>query len=215
MQQNKYENMTIALAGILQAVCLIKELAQTGKINEKAFETSLNSLFQTHPDNALQVFGSVEELRIGLEKLIHILSPRGTETSAHHIRQMLSLMRLQRKLARNPAVLSGLAQRINQAKKQVDYFSLTHPIVISNLADIYLSVIHPFRYRFLILGNQPILSVKENMEKIRTLLLAGVRAAVLWSQMGGSRFQLLFARKKIKNTAIALLHSLQPEGQSL
>ena len=33
--------------------------------------------------------------------------------------------------------------------------------------------------------------------KVRALLLAGIRAAVLWRQLGGSRAQIIFARKKM------------------
>jgi high frequency lysogenization protein len=33
--------------------------------------------------------------------------------------------------------------------------------------------------------------------KIRVLLFAGVRAAVLWQQCGGKRWHLLFQRKRI------------------
>jgi high frequency lysogenization protein len=40
---------------------------------------------------------------------------------------------------------------------------------------------------------------------VRTLLLAGLRSAVLWRQLGGGRFDLMFGRKKIMREAEALL----------
>jgi len=45
--------------------------------------------------------------------------------------------------------------------------------------------------------------------KIRTLLLAGIRAAVLWRQMGGNRWQLLFSRKDIINDAKMLIGEIK------
>ncbi|MEH6454630.1 MAG: DUF489 family protein, partial [Psychromonas sp.] len=42
--------------------------------------------------------------------------------------------------------------------------------------------------------------------KIRALLLAGVRAAVLWRQIGGKRRQLIFSRK-------AMLHQTKQNLQ--
>jgi high frequency lysogenization protein len=85
---------------------------------------------------------------------------------------------------------------------------MTHPTVIANLADIYLNTISTFHFRVMILGTQRVLNAKENMEKVRALLLAGVRAAVLWRQVGGSRLQILFSRAKIKACAEKLLTQL-------
>jgi high frequency lysogenization protein len=39
-------------------------------------------------------------------------------------------------------------------------------------------------------------------------LLAGIRSAVLWRQLGGTRFQLLFSRKRIVSDAEELLELL-------
>ena len=38
-----------------------------------------------------------------------------------------------------------------------------------------------------------------NAAKIRALLLTGIRAARLWRQLGGHRWQLLFSRRKLLN----------------
>lgn len=211
--QDKFENITIALAGMVQAISLIREIAQTGKTNEPAFQTSINSLFQTHPENITAVYGKIEDLQLGFEKLLYTLNSV-SETSRLTTRHMLSLMSLQKKIFNSPKVLDTLTQRIQQAKKQADYFTLTHPLVIANLADIYLDVINPFQFRFFILGNQHILNVDENMEKIRALLLAAVRSSLLWRQAGGSRIQLLFSRSTIKTFAANLLKKLS-EGNHL
>lgn len=205
--QAKFDNIVIALAGIVQPINLIEEIAQTGKTNETILETSVNSLFQTNPTNAIAVFGSVNHLQPGLEKLLSTLNTK-SPNSYLMIRHMLSLMSLQKKISRSPIAIDLLTERLNQAKKQVDYFNLKHPTVIANLADIYLTVISPFRFRYYISGNQQVFTVKENMEKIRALLLSAIRASVLWRQMGGSRLQLIFAREKIKSSARLLLNHI-------
>ncbi|RLA21365.1 MAG: lysogenization regulator HflD, partial [Gammaproteobacteria bacterium] len=46
-----------------------------------------------------------------------------------------------------------------------------------------------------------------NKNKIRALLLSGIRAALLWRQCGGSRWKIIFQRKKITNTCLQLLKS--------
>lgn len=203
--------MTISLAGMIQAISLIREIAQTGKPNNMAFETCIDSLFKTHPENAIAVYGDPSHLHMGLSKLVTTLNPV-TDISKITVRHMLSLMRIQKKIFKSSDLVKTLTQRINQAKKQVEYFHLIHPTVIANLADTYIDMITPFRYRFFVLGNQQILSVHENMEKIRALLLAAIRASVLWRQLGGSRLQLLFLRHKIKTAAKAMLQNI-PEGK--
>ncbi|HSX19775.1 MAG TPA: DUF489 family protein, partial [Gammaproteobacteria bacterium] len=47
------------------------------------------------------------------------------------------------------------------------------------------------------------------VNKIRTILLAGVRSAVLWRQLGGSRWQLTFGKKTLLQDAQALLQELK------
>lgn len=202
--QNDYHNSTIALAGIIQAVSLVRDLAQTGKADEASFQSSIHSIFETDPKDINSVYNGLHGIRCGLENLIQIFSDNPKQ-SRPLMRYAMSLIHLQKKITRTNQVLNTLKQRIQQTKKQVEYFSLTHPVVIANLADIYLNTISTFRFRIMIWGNSRVLNTPEVMEKIRALLLAGIRSAVLWRQMGGSRLQLLFSRAKIRATAETIL----------
>ena len=207
MHNKKLYNKTIALAGIAQAASLVKDIAQTGKCDEDAFQTSIYSIFQTHPSSVLAIYqDDPRHLKLGLEKLIFLFE---SSTIVVQVRYMLALMRLQKKISRSKQSQQILAQRLEQAKKQVEYFSLTHPTVIANLADAYMSSISGFKFRVIIWGSQRILTVAENMEKIRALLLAGIRASVLWRQLGGSRLQLIFYRRKICDMAKKILAEME------
>lgn len=202
MRHDKIFNITLALAGIVQTVFLAKEIAQTGKANEVSFHASIYSLFQTTPPNVPAVYGDIQGVKLGLENLIQLID---SAVPALLTRNMLALMHLQKKVMGSPKILDLLTQRLQQASKQVEYFSLTHSTVIANLADIYLATIRQFKFRMMISGNQRILGASENMEKIRALFLAGIRSSFLWRQMGGSRLQLIFFRHKIKKTAQQIL----------
>ena len=209
--QDELYNTTIALAGMIQSVSLVRDLAQTGKTDEEAYKTSLHSIFQTDPKDIVSVYGNnLQGLKFGLRQLIATLNGEAVQGRPlmHYV---ISLIHLQKKILQSSKVLNTLQQRLNQAKKQVEYFSLTHPTVITNLADIYLNTISTFRFRIMIWGNPRILNTPEVMEKIRALLLAGVRSAVLWRQMGGSRLQLLFSRTKIKSMAEKILSQLDQQ----
>jgi high frequency lysogenization protein len=59
-------------------------------------------------------------------------------------------------------------------------------------------------------GEHHILNVQENADKIRALLLAAVRSAVLWRQCGGSRWQMLFKRDQLIAEAEAVIEENRP-----
>ncbi len=204
---HSYRDTTIALAGVLQAIFLIKQLAQTGKIDSATLETSIYSIFQTHPEKISDVYGNLQNIRPGLETLVQLFSepPQKNKDVMRHI---MSLIHIQKKITYAKQTRETLTQRIHQAKKQVEYFSLSHPTVISTLADIYMQTISKFHFRIMVLGNTRSLSSPDTIEKIRALLLAGIRSVALWRQMGGSRLQLLFFRHKIKTAAQDLLSQL-------
>ena len=54
-------------------------------------------------------------------------------------------------------------------------------------------------------GKPEYLQRERTTDWIRTLLLAGIRSATLWSQLGGGRFELMFGRKKIRKDAETFL----------
>lgn len=73
--------------------------------------------------------------------------------------------------------------------------------MIANLAAIYSDVISPLGSKIHVLGLQDYLVRPDIQQKIRASLLAGIRAGILWQQVGGTRWQFLFSRRKILNQA--------------
>ncbi|MDX1901029.1 MAG: high frequency lysogenization protein HflD [Gammaproteobacteria bacterium] len=203
---NKLDNSVIALAGIAQAIGLVSEIAHTGKFNEVAFDASLQSILQTESTDVLSVYHGWDGIQYGLTKLIWLLTPPSKPAET---RCMLSVMRLQKKIFRSNKMLNALTQRIQQAKKQANYFSPTHPTVISNLADAYETTLNALHFSTAIRGNPRIVNAHLNIEKIRALLLAGVRSTLLWRQLGGSKLMLIFCRTKIRNAAEQMLKNCQ------
>ena len=59
--------------------------------------------------------------------------------------------------------------------------------------------------RIVVNGKPQYLQVDRTVNWIRTLLFAGLRSAVLWRQLGGGRFSLMFGRKKMLEQAQTLL----------
>lgn len=203
---NNDRDRTIALAGLFQAAGLVRDLARDGQIDATAFETCVDSLFKIDADDSEDVYGGLARLRGGLILLERQLrQPQNPEPT----RYALILMVLERKLARKPRLLGALREGIEDSRDKLDYFGAsTHDTIIARLAELYASTISTLKPRIMVNGEYQHLSRPDNANRIRTLLLAGIRAAVLWRQNGGSRLTLLFGRKRLLLNAQRLLAEL-------
>lgn len=204
-----YREITLALAGIAQAARLVEEVAKTGYVQPEAYQCSIESLLDLNPASTLAVYGGeVKNLRLGLETLREMLKG-GQQKHQDALRYALGALHLQKNLAKNSAMLSILGSRLSQAAQQAEHFSSTHENVISNLGTLYSDTISTFRFRIQVLGNQSYLSQPRIAHQIRALLLAAIRSAMLWRQLGGNRWQLLLQRKLITAAIDDLLREAQ------
>ena len=198
------EEQTVALSGIFQAAQLVKDIAWHGKSNNAAIESSLESLLRFDAPDAVSVFGNLSGVTQGLRTLQNQLDNTANNRNTDITRYAITLVHLQRKLEKNPELLDTISQRLETVKSQLDYFDLSHSNTIAKLADIYKSTISTMQPKIIVEGEQVYLSNNDNADKIRALLLAGIRSAVLWRQTKGSRLQLLFSRKKYLESARTL-----------
>lgn len=191
----------LALAGVCQAAALVQQLARRGQYDQQGFEASLSSILVTSPDTPQQVFGSLSNLKVGYTVLVAQLSDKSTTKDTELTRYVASILGLERKLARKPAALKELGERISHVQRQLAHVDFDNPQILNSLASIYSDIISPLAPRIQVAGNPDILSQPANQHRVRALLLAGVRAAVMWRQMGGRRRQILFKRKHILHSA--------------
>ena len=196
---------TLALAGIFQATALVKNIAVNGSVDKHDFEICIRSIFETDPENVEAVYGQVEYLRTGLTTLIDQLGEKSTQRDIDIARYVISLLHLQRKLSKNKIMLNALASGIERARRQSEHFHITHENVIANLADIYSETISQIPPKIMVSGESQFLSNPDQANKIRALLLAGMRSAVLWGQLRGSRWQILLRRRAFSQEAERIL----------
>ena len=116
---------------------------------------------------------------------------------------------LEKKLRRRNDLVEIIRDGIDTAADQVAFFDTTHGNVLANLAGIYQSSISTLSPRIMVTGTPAFLNNSDNTNKIRALLLAGIRATVLRRRLGGSRLQLLFGAKAIADTAHDVLAKLE------
>ncbi|PSU51480.1 lysogenization regulator HflD [Photobacterium frigidiphilum] len=194
---------TIAFASICQAVKLVQLVAQNGNCDREILEACLNSITVTNPSNTLEIYGNESNLRLGLETLSQEIdsSPTGSEIT----RYLVSVMALERKLSGRRDSMGQLGDRIDVIIRQKDHFDLLDDQMVSNIASIYLDIISPLGPRIQVTGAPAHLQQQQVQHKVRALLLAAVRGAVLWRQVGGKRRHLIFGRKQMVEQAKILL----------
>ena len=201
------DEQVIALGGVFQAAALVHQIAQTSRYDKPLLEASINSLFATNPETTLSVYGDISGIQLGLDTLKQILKKDNGQQNLEVIRYSLSLIHLESKLRKKPEMLTIIGKRIDQASDQAKHFSILHENVIHNLASLYMDTISTFNLRVQVTGKPDYLKISHNAALIRATLLTGIRAAILWRQTGGRRWNLLLKRKAIEASVDRLLQS--------
>lgn len=206
MAKNDYD-ITLALAGICQSARLVQQLAHQGHCDTDALLVSLTSVIDQNPASTLAVFGHQEaNLKLGLETLLGVFNAASRQgMTAELTRYTLSLIVLERKLAAQNGALNTLGERIAGLQRQLDHFSLESDTIAQAMASIYVDVVSPLGPRIQVMGSPAILQSAQVQARVRAMLLAGIRAAVLWRQVGGGRLQLMFSRNRLCTQARQIL----------
>lgn len=205
MSKNFYD-ITLAFAGICQACRLVQQLAHEGKIDDNTAEVMINSTLNINPTSTLAVYGNSEaNLRVGLTTLLAILTASSNTLSSDLTRYLLSLIGLERRLRKNLSASDELKRRIELLQQQKNYFEPMSSGIFNALAGIYVDVISPIGPRIQVTGSPDMLQNSSIQAKVRALLFTGIRSAVLWQQVGGSRLQLMFSRQRLITQAKEIL----------
>ncbi|WP_210395397.1 high frequency lysogenization protein HflD [Motiliproteus sediminis] len=219
------DEQAIALAGIFQAAALVDQVARRGLIPQNEFEASVNSIFITNPSATEDVYGGVSELpynlQLGLKQVRDLASKKSPENK-EITRYALSMLHLESRLRKHPQMLDSIASKLETVRQQSRFYDrdnaddgaaaevgsarFSHPAVIANIANLYQETISTFSFRIQVTGEPRHLQNQDNANKVRALLLAGIRAAILWHQVGGRRWHLLFFRSRAGRSAERILN---------
>jgi len=199
------EERTIALAGIFQNCYQMQQLAQTGTIDSFYLDIAVKAIMNTNPENTLAIFQGVPGIREGLVVLKQQLGNADKSRDTDLTRYTISVLFLANKLLKDQKMLNKISEGIEKTRSQIEHFGFDHANIYASLGGLYSDTISQLNPRIMVSGEPNVLNNPDNANKIRTLLLSSIRSAVLWQQLGGSRWQLLFKRKKIVAFADALL----------
>lgn len=205
----RYSDQAIALAGVFQAAAQVEQIARSGYSKSETLEVSIGSLFNQDPASVLDVFDNrIEGVEVGLKVMRELLSQRQSRNHPDALRYVLGMLHLQKKLQGRRDMLEVIGKRLQQAAHQVEHFGLTHENVLASIADIYSDTLSTFNFRIQVSGDFGYLQQTRVANQVRALLLAGIRAATLWRQVGGNRIQVIFRRRRLVQCADELLRQL-------
>ncbi len=204
---NTLTNQTLALAGISQVCILVQQIATTGQADNQAVETCINSILKIDSDSVIDIYGNLNNLKPGLIQLEKQITSRSI-ADHEQARYAASLVFLEKQLSQQPEMMQKISTGIQRAQAQSESFETLHENVLANLGDLYHSTISTLQPRIMVNGEQQYLSSPNNINKIRALLLAGIRSVLLWRQCGGARWKFLFFRKKLQDEVKFLLSQL-------
>ncbi len=198
---NPIQGRTVALSALVQAGSLCLSVAKSGLLASDAVETCRESLFRFDAVTPFDIYNTGDLLAHGKHRLGQMLSQ-----PAESDRELLALggqiLGLARRFKTNDqaqravrADLFSALERVQGLQEKAERLSaLDH-----SCAALYQTHISPLARRIIIHGDPALLKRQENADRIRMLLLAGLRAGVLFYQLKGSRWQLLMQRQQIRH----------------
>lgn len=204
----EFSDQCIALAGLYQALEQVQHCAREGSPSDQAaVDTVLEAVLRIDAPASAAVFGSVEHLRPGLAALQRHLSRRMDMLRLEQARYGASLMYLERRLMGSGHATAALTAALQVVAMERAERPVSDPWMTRRLADIYVEHVSPLGPRIMVTGEPLHLKTEDNANRIRSLLLAGLRAAVLWRQCGGRRWKLMCFRNAMRRECGALLEA--------
>ncbi|SDU02858.1 high frequency lysogenization protein HflD [Halopseudomonas salegens] len=203
----RYEEQTVALAAIFEACLLVDQLARNGTLNDGPASCMVRSILNRNPETVLDTYGgNTQYIRQGLDALEAMLARDGAALQRDALRYTMNLIALERQMSKRDDMLQVLGQRMAQIDNQVEHFGANHDNVWASLGSLYQDTLSTLRMRIQVQGDMRYLQQADTANRIRGLLLAGIRAARLWRQLGGHRWHLLVYRKRLLEAVRSVKH---------
>jgi len=197
------KDRVLALAGLLQAVRLVQQMANNGQVETHALAPCIDSLFRFDADNTEAVYGSARALEPGLRRVVAQLD--GSDRDGAQTRMAMNVLHLERRFVAAPEAMADVQQRLETVQREQQPWEPTHPAVLARLGEVYAELISPLGPRVMVAGNPVYLSQPAVVAEVRAALLAALRSAVLVRQLGRRYWDLLVSRRRMVETAKSLM----------
>jgi len=220
----RWEWQVVALAAVAQSAALVSKLAIHGNASQTELLASVNPLLALNPRSESDIYPNLGHLNLGLRTLDDMFNRGRSPENASLVRYALGMLLIRNKLDRNPAMQSNIRGKLQSiqplllvpenatpwrmAETEKTEGQLRQEQTFEQLATLYQDTISTLSQRIQVHGQVDYLQNDYVSNRVRSLLLAGIRSAVLWHQLGGSRWRLVLYRKRVQETARALRRRL-------
>lgn len=177
----------LALAGVVQAAALVHRVAHGQESPPAAHSALLHTVPTRQAGDLDEVFPDPGAYHMGVRLAMEALS--GKSRNPEILRYTLQLIELARMLRGVPQVVEKLGRLLDEVDPEAPG---EH-----QLSSIYQQTISTLGKRIQVTGNPQVLQQEAVADRIRALLLAGVRLAWLWHQGGGRRWHLILRRRAL------------------
>ena len=185
----------LALAGLMQALKQVRRIADTGQADAAVLSTALDSVFRIYAESPESVYGTSAALRPGLLLLREYF---GNENKDEALPKLaLAVLQIERRFVRDEAMAQQVHGGILAAAPMAERLGSVHPDVLTALGKLYADTVSQLRPKVMVQGNPHYLGQADIVSEIRAILLAALRSAVLWRQLGGNLFDFLLSRRQM------------------
>ncbi len=187
------QQRVLALAGLAQALKQVRQIAETGQSDHAAVTTALDSVFRIDAVSPEAVYAGTDALRPGMQLLRDYFGNQAKDQLLPRL--ALAVLQLERRFVREGDTATRVHEGILDLAPKAQALGSTHPDVLAALGSLYADTVSHLRPRVLVQGNPHYLGQAGVVAEIRAVLLAALRSAVLWRQLGGSLWDFLLRRK--------------------
>lgn len=185
----------LALAGMAQALKQVRRIAETGQADAAVLSTALDSVFRIDAESPAEVYGGRDAVVPGLMLLRDYFGNQGSDPLLPKLG--LAVVQLERRFMQDATVSGEVHHGILEIKPKAEQLGHTHPEVLAALGELYADTVSHLRPKVMVQGNPHYLGQANVVAEIRAVLLASLRSAVLWRQMGGSLWDFLLRRQQM------------------
>lgn len=202
---SREKQQSIALSAIFQAADLVANLAKSGKVDNDALRPLVESILVLNADSTEDIYGGPwdhqSNLALGRRIAKQALGKDRNSVNPDTLRYALSLVHLESKLAKDSDMLATIGQKIGQLEQKKAHYEndVLHENMLAAISGMYQDTLSKLSFRIQVQGDSRYLQQAAIANQVRSTLMAGIRAAMLWRQLGGKRWHLIFKRKALLN----------------
>ena len=213
-----------ALAGLVQAAATVHAIAHGRPVDAAQKAALIRAIFATNPDSLDDIFPTLAPYREGFRTAATMLASPAS-AAIEPLKYSIVLLDLEKRLRAQPALVQQIGRGIDKlAQREPDWLAgavysgsssgsnsgsdseskEVPEYVYRELSELYQQTVSTLSRRVQVTGDIAQLRRDDIATEVRALLLAGIRFAWLWRQLGGRRWHLVLRRSTIRHALAEL-----------